>query len=271
MLSFPNAKINLGLNIIKKREDGYHSIESCFYPVLWQDVLEIIEHQKPEFTSSGISIPGDPKDNLCIKAYQLLYKDFGIPPVKIHLHKNIPIGAGLGGGSADGAFALKMLSDKFNLMLNNTLLEDYAAQLGSDCPFFISNRPSLIKGRGEIFEETSLSLKGKHIVIVNPQIHISTKEAYAGVKPAVPETPVKDIINLPVTKWKDILKNDFEDSVFPKYPEIRRIKEFLYNSGAEYASMTGSGASVFGIFEKEPEEDIYKKNKNSIIWNGQLT
>jgi 4-diphosphocytidyl-2-C-methyl-D-erythritol kinase len=272
MLSFPNAKINIGLNIVEKRNDGYHNIESCFYPVLWQDALEINESKKLEFVSTGQLIPGESKDNLCLKAYKLLNKDFQLPPVKIHLHKSIPIGGGLGGGSADGAFTLKLLSEMFHLMLENSFLEDYAAALGSDCPFFIENNPAFVYGRGEIFETTNLSLAGKSIILVNPQIHISTKEAYGGVKPHNPEVSVKEIIEkYPISEWKNLLKNDFEGSILPKYPEIENIKNQLYDAGAIYASMTGSGATVYGIFETEIPKILELNTDKNIIWKGLLT
>jgi 4-diphosphocytidyl-2-C-methyl-D-erythritol kinase len=272
MIAFPNAKINLGLNIIEKRKDGYHNIESVFYPVMWQDVLEIIEYKKLEFSTSGIQIPGNPNDNLCVKAYKMLNKDYQLPPVKIHLHKNIPIGGGLGGGSADGSFCLKMLSEKFHLMLNDEILEDYAAQLGSDCPFFIANDPCLVAGRGEVFSNIDLSLSGKSILLVNPQIHISTAEAYAGVKPGKPESSIKEIIEtVPVQEWKSVLRNDFELSILPKYPLIGELKGKLYDSGATYVSMTGSGATVYAIYDNEIPDLHELKQGQNIIWKGKLT
>lgn len=271
MVVFPNAKINLGLQITGKREDGYHNILSCFYPLPWCDILEIIESQQFKFESSGISIPGKPEDNLCVKAYQMLKKDFQLPPVHIYLHKQIPMGAGLGGGSADASFALKCLNELFHLFLDDSLLEDYALQLGSDCPFFISNQPVLASGRGEEFEPIALNLSGKYVVMVTPPVHISTAAAYAGIQPRQPEVSLKEILETqPIHLWKDCVINDFETSVFRQHPQIAEIKEKLYDLGAAYASMSGSGASVYGIFETETEI------KNSFpdtytIWQGAFS
>lgn len=252
MICFPNAKINLGLHITSKRKDGFHEIETCMYPIPLFDALEIIiDQKKNSFNTSGISIPGNQKDNLILKAYQLLKKDFpNLPAVNVHLHKNIPIGAGLGGGSADGAFALNLMNNLFDLILDDFFLEEYAAVLGSDCPFFIENKPKIAKGRGEILEEVSLDLKGTHVVLINPGIHIGTKEAYAGVTPSIPSESIEEILK-DKSRWKENLKNDFEPSILSAYPEIQAIKETLYSSGAFYSSMSGSGSSVFGLFEKE--------------------
>ncbi|MGB3468879.1 MAG: 4-(cytidine 5'-diphospho)-2-C-methyl-D-erythritol kinase [Cyclobacteriaceae bacterium] len=252
MISFPNAKINLGLNILNKRPDGYHDIESCFYPVGWQDGLEIMPAGKFSFQSHGIPIPGSRDGNLCISAYELLKSDFNLPPVSIYLLKNIPIGAGLGGGSADCAFTFRVLRDIFNLKLTDTELENYAASLGSDCPFFIKNQPVLATGTGIELTPVELSLRGYYLILIHPGIHISTAEAYAGVTPHQPEQTVKSIINrYQPTEWKSYLKNDFENSVFPKYPLLKEIKEQFYHSGALYSSMTGSGSAIFALFDHE--------------------
>jgi len=251
LISFPNAKINLGLNITSKRSDGYHNIESCFYPVPWCDVLEIIPSKELKFTSSGISVPGSAEENLCLKAFHLLKKDFDIPNIHIHLHKVIPIGAGLGGGSSDAAFVLKMLNEKFELDIGFKQLQNYAAQLGSDCPFFVENKPVIATKTGTEFSSINIDLTGKHLIIVKPNIHISTVEAYSGVKPKPIKTSVKEIIeNYPITKWNDFLHNDFEDSVFSNHPEIENIKKELYEKHAIYVSMTGSGSAVYGIFDQ---------------------
>lgn len=251
MVVFPNAKINLGLNILRKRADGFHDIASCFVPVPYTDVLEIIESKKLSFASSGQEIPGEKKDNLCLKAYHLLQKDFHLPPVQIHLHKVIPIGAGLGGGSADASFTLKCLDQMFDLFLDDFLLEEYAARLGSDCPFFIKNQTVMAYGTGNEFEPLSVSLKDKFLVLVTPPIHIATAEAYAGVTPQEPEQDLKDILEKKtLSEWKGLVQNDFEASIFPKYPAIAEIKDKLYQAGAGYASMSGSGATVYGIFEQ---------------------
>jgi 4-diphosphocytidyl-2-C-methyl-D-erythritol kinase len=258
MIAFPNAKINLGLNILRKRADGYHDIESCFYPIPWKDALEIIPSDALEFSSEGLEIPGDWKNNLCIRAYELLKHDFQIGPVKIILLKKIPMGAGLGGGSADGAFMLSLLNDHFQLNLSKEQLETYALQLGSDCPFFIANRPVIAKGRGEQLEPVELDLKGYWLVIKNPGTHISTKEAYEGINPKQPMDSVRDILLKPIEEWRDCLQNDFEKPIFHKYPELQRLKEELYEEGALYASMTGSGSTVYGIFGEPVELEGWK-------------
>lgn len=258
MITFPNAKINLGLNIVSKREDGYHNIESCFYPVPWYDCLEVIEAASFAFHSYGLDIPGDIKSNLCVKAYELIKADHDIAPVEIHLLKNIPMGAGLGGGSADGAFTLKMINKLFSLKLSDSQLEEYALALGSDCPFFIKNLPAIAKGRGEQLETTPLDLSGYYLAIHNPRIHISTKEAYSGVKPQVPTKSISDIIRLSKKEWKDALVNDFEASIFPNHQEIEQLKNEMYQAGAIYASMTGSGSTVYGVFERKNDISKWK-------------
>lgn len=252
MLSFPNAKINLGLNILSKRPDGYHNIESCFYPIFWGDVLEVIASDTFSFTSSGLEIPGESENNLCCKAYNLLLKDFDLAPVHIHLHKVIPMGAGLGGGSADGAFTLKMLNQLFDLKLSPKDLEKYAATLGSDCPFFIRNEPVIVSGTGTELERIKLDLSGFFIALKYPGIHIGTKEAYSKVIPGQPPYELRNILMQPISCWKEKLRNDFEPSVFPNHPEINDIKTTLYNHGALYATMTGSGSTVYGIFTEKP-------------------
>ena len=251
MLTFPNAKINLGLQVTGKLPNGYHTISSCLFPIPWCDALEFIEAKKTSFQSSGIPIPGNQQDNLVLKAFKLLKKDYPLPHLSIHLHKTIPMGAGLGGGSADGAFMLTMLNQEFQLFLDDSLMEDYAVQLGSDCPFFIENKPVLVSGRGEVLQSTSLDLTGTYVVLINPNIHISTKEAYSGITPTVPTQLCSTILHQPKSKWKTLLKNDFEESIFPNHPKIEHIKQELYEAGAWYASMTGSGSTVFGLFETE--------------------
>ena len=250
MVLFPNSKINLGLNIIRKRADGYHDLETVFYPAKLKDALEVIEAKETSFHLSGLPVSGNIDDNLCIKAYHLLKKDFpGLPPVSIHLHKAISMGAGLGGGSADGAFMLSMLNKKFQLNLSEEQLINYASQLGSDCPFFIINKPCFATGRGEILSPVQIDLSGYKIVLINPGIHISTKEAFSNLLPALPQKRIPEIIKQPISTWKDELVNDFEKNVFVQFPTIKEIKDRLYNEGAIYASMTGSGSTVFGIFE----------------------
>ena len=246
MIVYPNAKINLGLNILRKREDGYHDISSVFYPVKeCVDVLEIVKSDNFEFTKSGIEIPNG--ENICEKAWNLLHTDFEIGNVKIHLHKQIAIGAGLGGGSADASFTLKALNKLFELKLTNIELEKYALQLGADCPFFIDNKPKLVEGIGEKMTSVDLDLSEYEIRLINPNIHISTKEAYTDVVPRIPKKSISDVIELPINEWKDKLRNDFEDSVFLKYPKLKSIKEILYNEGSLYGSMTGSGSFFYSI------------------------
>lgn len=252
MVVFPNAKINLGLNVVSRRADGFHDIVSCFYPLPVHDVLEILESKssKSSFRSTGISIPGREADNLCMKAYQLLRKDYQLPHVDMHLHKIIPIGAGLGGGSSDAAFALQVLNEMFQLFLDGTVLEEYASRLGSDCPFFIRNKPVLAFERGDVFGSVDVDLSGKKLVLLYPDVHVSTAEAYSRVSPASPERSVKEILeNEPIEAWRTLLVNDFEQSIFALYPQVAQLKEQLYQEGAQYASMSGSGSAVFGIFE----------------------
>ena len=256
MVSFPNCKINLGLNITARRNDGYHDLETVFIPISFKDALEVIHAQNDketvQYSSSGMPVEIDPSHNLCIKAYHLLKNDYPqLPAVKLHLHKTIPSGAGLGGGSADGAFTLKLLNTKFNLGISKEQLMAYALQLGSDCPFFIYNKPCFATGRGEIFEPVEIDLSVYKFLIVNPGIHISTKQAFSELTPFTPSISIKEAIKQPINAWKDSIKNDFESTVFKKFPEIKKIKNELYKSGAVYASMTGSGSTVFGIFEKK--------------------
>ncbi len=259
MIIFPNCKINLGLRIVRKRNDGYHDLETVFYPIPLCDVLEIIrdpQHQQintttVQFSTTGISVDGNIQDNICIKAFNLLQKDFPqLPAIQMHLHKAIPIGAGLGGGSSDAAFTLSLLNKQFNLGLQGEQLVNYALQLGSDCPFFIINKPCSATGRGEILEPTAIDLSSYKFIIVNPGIHISTVHAFSGITPALPTQLVKEIIQQPIETWKNELVNDFEKTVFSQHPEIGAIKKKLYDGGALYASMSGTGSTVYGIFEK---------------------
>ena len=257
MLTYPNAKINLGLNITEKRPDGYHNLETVFYPIPLQDAIEVTRHEGNQLYTlkiKGVNIEGEPDNNLVIKAYNLLKKDFStMSPVDIHMYKHIPTGAGLGGGSADAAFMIKLLNEKFNLQLSTEKMEEYASRLGADCAFFVRNQPVFATGIGNIFEPIELSLKCYHLVLVKPDIFVSTKDAYANVTPKHPETSLKEIIQAPIETWKKTMKNDFEESVFMKFPEIAAIKDKLYDLGAIYASMSGSGSSVFGIFKEQIE------------------
>lgn len=267
MVSFPNCKINLGLNIVSKRPDGFHNLETVFYPIPLKDVLEVIQAQDINFTTTGLAIAGNEEDNLCIKAYKLLKTDFPhIPNVHIHLHKAIPMGAGLGGGSADGAFMLLALNKKFHLNLTEEQLIDYALALGSDCPFFIINKPSLGAGRGEVLTPVNLDLSAYQFALVNPQIHISTKEAFSKLAPAPPSVHINEIIQQPIETWKNDLKNDFEEFIFQLSPAIKAIKDEMYATGAIYCSMTGTGSTVYGIFPATvPLKFSFPENYISVI------
>ncbi len=253
---FANCKVNLGLNIVSKREDGFHNIETVFYPVSLYDIIEIEEVKQGEtvFTSSGLEIPGDPTSNLIMKALELISKDFDLPKLKIHLHKVIPMGAGLGGGSSDAAAFLSLLNREYKLGLTQDQLMDYCRCLGSDCAFFIKNQPVFATQKGDRFEDYDLDLTAYKIVIVKPEIHVSTQEAYASVQVCAPSFSIKELLKSSPENWKGRLVNDFEDSVFSLYPEIGEIKDRLYAHGALYASMSGSGSAVFGIFKSVPDE-----------------
>ena len=286
MIVFPNAKINIGLNVVAKREDGYHDIETVFYPVLLQDALEIklmrpldpaqirkrieagllvqpddvfmpyrILPKKEEIPCCSLEMTGNEfpfkaADNLVVKAYVMLQQDFDLPSIDIKLHKHIPSRAGLGGGSSDCAFMISLLNRRFNLRMRESMMERYAARLGSDCAFFITNTPSLATGRGEILNPINLSLKGYTILLVKPDVSVSTAEAYGGVTPHKPEISLAEAVVRPVSEWKDCVFNDFEPSVFAKYPLLADIKQKLYDLGADYAAMTGSGSTIYGIFRQ---------------------
>ena len=257
MLSFPNCKINLGLNITSKRADGFHNIETVFYPVQLNDILEIVQADELKFTSTGLPISGAEESNLCMKAYHLLKQDYArIPPIHIHLHKVIPMGAGLGGGSSDGAFMLALLNNKFSLEITKEQLTNYALLLGSDCPFFVVNKPSFATGRGEILAPINVDLTNYKILLVNPKIHVSTKEAFAGLVPKLPVKTIADNIRKPVEAWKDILTNDFENTLFKQHPDLKLIKDDLYKKGAVYASMTGTGSTLYGIFRLDQKPNV---------------
>lgn len=249
MIVFPNAKINIGLNIVSKRVDGYHDLETIFYPVMIKDALEVVEARKLSFTSSGIQIPGELKSNICLKAYELLSRDIKLPPVHIHLHKNIPIGAGLGGGSADASFFIKLVNEKFMLNLDAEQMEHYASQLGADCAFFIKNQPVFASGRGDEFDPIQLDISKYFLVVVMPNLHVETSMAFKDIVPKPASKNLKELIKNDISTWKSFVKNDFEPGIIKQYPEIGQIKDALYQAGALYASMSGSGASVYSIFE----------------------
>jgi len=259
MILYPNAKINIGLNVVEKRPDGYHNLETVFYPIPLQDALEITPIQSLptekgyQLKVMGTVLDGTPDDNLIVRAYRILRDEYRLPPVSLHLYKHIPTGAGLGGGSADAAFTIRAINDQFRLGLTTEKMEEYAASLGADCAFFIKNEPVYATGIGNVFHPLSLSLKGKVIVLVKPDVFVSTKDAYAHVKPVQPEVSLPELLAKPIETWKDTVVNDFEKSVFIKYPEIACIKDKLYDLGAIYASMSGSGSSVYGIFDAQIE------------------
>ena len=272
MVVFPNAKINLGLSVTEKRPDGYHNLVSCFYPVGWSDAIEATPATEFSFHTHGISIPGNGADNLCVKAYQLLAANHQLPPVQLHLLKLVPIGAGLGGGSADASFTLRLLNDQYNLGLGTEQLHQYALQLGSDCPFFIDNKPVLVTGRGEVFSPIDISLAGKHIILVYPGLHINTGEAYRSITPGPTGYDLKAVIesNDPA-QWRQHLVNDFELGLASKYPVLQQVKEQLYQAGAYYAAMTGSGSTLFGLFDAAPNpNNLPQWPAHYHTWQGQL-
>ncbi|MFN5422817.1 MAG: 4-(cytidine 5'-diphospho)-2-C-methyl-D-erythritol kinase [bacterium] len=270
MVVFPNAKINLGLRVTSKRDDGYHNLDTVFYPIPILDALEIVTNSLPNspsdtFSQTGKTIPGDKHSNLCIKALNLLRTDFPqIPSVLVHLHKNIPMGAGMGGGSSDGAFMLSLLNQKYKLGIAKEQLMQYALKLGSDCPFFIENKPVSATGRGELMKPISLDLSQYSMLIVSPGIHISTAEAFSNIALSQEDISCEEIVQQPIAEWRSRLVNDFEKTVFPRHPELSMIKEQLYNIGALYASMTGTGSTLYGIFEKRPETSLLESHPYEI-------
>lgn len=254
MIQYPQAKINLGLNVIEKRADGFHNIETVFYPINIQDSLSICVHRETRLIMTGNKVDSNEQDNLVIKAYNLMKEDFDLPPLSIRLHKQIPSQAGMGGGSSDAAGMINLLSRRFGLRLTESARQRYAAQLGADCAFFINSKPVFATGKGEILKPIDLSLSGYTIVIVKPAVGIPTAQAYAGITPHKPEISPVDAVQQPIEEWKNILSNDFEDVIYRSYPELRDIKEGLYASGALYASMTGSGSAFYGIFKQKSVE-----------------
>jgi 4-diphosphocytidyl-2-C-methyl-D-erythritol kinase len=275
MIAFPNAKINLGLKVVNKRMDGFHTIQTVFYPVGLCDILEVVVANDGifSFQSTGLPIPGDPNDNLCVKAYHLIAAEMTIPPLKIHLHKVIPMGAGIGGGSSDGAFMIKLLNDLFSLGFSEETMTRCATRLGSDCAFFIRNQAAYAEGKGDQLSTVDLDLSGFKIAIVVPDVHVNTREAYQWLDsheteqfPTGHDHTLHTKFPFPVNLWKGELVNDFESVVFSRYPEIREIKELLCRKGAIYASMTGSGAAVYGLF-KENLKDLSGFG-NNFFWIG---
>lgn len=276
MIYFPNAKINIGLNIVAKRPDGYHDIETVFYPIPLEDALEFSVQQEGAATSltvTGLQIDGNLDDNLIIKAYRLLKEKYALPELDIRLRKNIPFGAGLGGGSADASFMLMLLNEEFHLGMSESDLMAESAKIGSDCPFFIKNKPVFATGRGNVFHATSLSLAGWRLLLVKPSDKVSTKEAYALCRPQRPTLPLTELVRQPVSEWKNQICNDFEQSVFESHPHIREVKMKMYELGAQYASMSGSGSSVFGLFDKNfvfDKEVLKQSFKNEYLFSATL-
>jgi 4-diphosphocytidyl-2-C-methyl-D-erythritol kinase len=266
MISFPNAKINAGLFVTGKRDDGFHNIETLFYPVPLCDALEIFPSDKLSISQSGSPEPFEPDDNLAVKAYKAMLKMYNFPPVSIFLKKAIPVGAGLGGGSADAAFMLKAIRKLYNIEASDEMLATIAASIGADCPFFIKNRPAVATGTGNIFSPSDLSLKGYIIYVIKPPVEISTRDAYSMIKPAEPSFDLKQLPSVPVAEWKNVLRNDFEPVIFAKHPVIGELKDFLYEQGAEYASMSGSGSAVYGLFE----EKVTLYCPECYVWKGIL-
>jgi 4-diphosphocytidyl-2-C-methyl-D-erythritol kinase len=254
MISFPNAKLNLGLNIVRRRTDGYHDLATVFYPIPLEDALEFIDTPPKTPThgirlhQSGLSLDGDASDNLVVKAYRLLAADYPLPPLTAYLRKNIPSGAGLGGGSSDGAFMLRMLVERYRLDVDAAALESYASRLGADCAFFLRNRPVYAEGIGNRFTPFTIDLSGYGLLVVRPDVFVSTREAFARVVPHERPTDIRDVLRRPVGEWRDALVNDFEPSVFAAHPVLSEWKDALYRSGARYASMSGSGSALFGLY-----------------------
>jgi len=273
MILFPNAKINLGLRVVEKRKDGYHNIETIFLPIGLNDVLEFVESadQRVSLHISGVQMEGSPADNLVVRAWEIMHEQCGVPAVDIHLHKIIPVGAGLGGGSSDAAFMLKGLNDFFECGYTVGQLENMAALLGSDCAFFIRNKPAIGTGRGEILDPVEPELTGYELVLINPGLQISTRDAYHGITPQRSERSLRELLLFPLNLWQDYIVNEFEDMIFRKFKQIREIKSGLLNAGAIYASMSGSGSSVFGIFrEGTVPQNIADYFPGLYSWTGAL-
>lgn len=258
MLLLPNCKINIGLNIVSKRPDGYHNLETVFFPIPLRDNLEFKEIENEDMpyrlVSGGVPIEGKPEDNLIVKVYLDMKAEFNLPALELSLYKNIPMGAGLGGGSSDAAAMMKGLNEAYNLQLSAEDMEKRLTKFGADCPFFVRNKPAYATGIGDELTNCNVSLKDKFIVLVKPDVFVSTKEAYAHVTPKLPAIPLAEAIKLPIETWKEQIVNDFEQSVFPFHPELPAIKQTLYDMGAVYASMSGSGSTMYGIFNRPTPE-----------------
>lgn len=269
MVIFPGCKINLGLSVLSKRQDGFHNVETILFPIPLFDILEIIPSGNDfDFRISGQDIPGDPMDNLVVKAYEMINQDVGIGPVRIHLHKNIPSGAGLGGGSSDAAHTILLLNDLFSLNLSITQMKDYARTLGSDCAFFIQNTPVLAFGKGDQFRNINIQIKPYQLFIVKPDFHINTTLAYSWLKPQSEKIDFNSLIESPIENWSETLVNDFEAPVFARHPKLKRIKESMFDFGASYAAMTGTGSAVFGLFKKDITLPKQSDFPGDFIWSS---
>lgn len=273
MIRFPNAKINLGLSVTSKRADGYHNLETLFYPIELEDALEVVENgiDACRLFLTGVPVGGDQESNLVVKAYRRLQQRFHIAGVDIYLHKVIPSGAGMGGGSSDAAFMLKMLRELFSLPISDSELEAIAQELGADCPFFIRNEPVFAQGTGNLFSPVQLSLKGYAIVVIKPKVSVPTKDAFSQIVPMVPSLSIREVVKMDLANWRELLVNDFEKSVFDLYPEIAQVKADLYQLGAIYASMSGSGSAVFGLFRADQvvgADLLSQRFADCFIWQG---
>ena len=270
---FPIAKINIGLYVTRRREDGYHDLETIFYPIPLHDNLSIaplkMSDAPYQLQTAGHRIEGRPEDNLIVKVYQQLAEEFQLPPLDIYLYKRIPMGAGLGGGSSDAAAMIKLLNDTYDLGLSTEEMERRVARLGADCAFFVQGKPAFATGIGDVLTPIDLSLAGLHLVLVKPDIFVSTKEAYGGIVPATPEHDLREAIQAPITEWRHMVSNDFEKNVFRLHPEIAAIKQTLYDMGAIYASMSGSGSTVFGLFPHAVEE-AERVFDDCFVWQSKL-
>jgi 4-diphosphocytidyl-2-C-methyl-D-erythritol kinase len=273
MVLFPNAKINIGLNILNKRDDGYHDIETLFYPIGLKDALEYVVNglDQVRFTTTGLALNINSEKNIVLKAYRLMQEEHSLPGLDIHLHKAIPSGAGLGGGSADAAFFLRSLDEYFELKVSPGKLKSLAGRLGADCPFFLLNKPSYATGTGDSLMSVDLSLKGYYLLLVKPPFEIDTKMAYTGVVPQACPHDFLGIIGGKAEGWKDKIKNDFEPSLFHKFPELGLLKDKLSGMGATYVSMSGSGSSVYAIFDQKPIFSQVDFPPGSFIWKEQLS
>ncbi|WP_375416431.1 4-(cytidine 5'-diphospho)-2-C-methyl-D-erythritol kinase [uncultured Hymenobacter sp.] len=274
MLTFPNAKLNLGLYVTARRPDGFHNLESVFVPLPWTDALEILPtppgQTEAPLTLTGRPIPGAPETNLCLRAYALLRTDFNLPPVQMHLHKVVPIGAGLGGGSSDAAFALSALNKLFALNLPSDKLLAYARRLGADCAFFLENRPVLALEKGDVFEPIALNLAGTAAVVIYPNLHISTAEAYAAITPRPPRHALRAALARPIETWRQTVTNDFEEALTPHHPVLAEVKSALYAAGAAYASLSGSGSAVYGLWPGREEAPDVAARPEWLVWRGRL-